>query len=597
MMRRWGAAAAIVAALTLVLIGVWLGTRRGTATRRAEFVQLTHFTDAAGAPAVSRDGRMIAYLRGRYRFGVSGQSQVQLWVQMLPDGQPARLTSNEQGKNWPAFSFDGSQIVYTTAEQGFFWNSWSVPVFGGEPSRFMRNGSGVSWTDDGSLLYSITLPNQGLHMAVATGSVNHAGERVIYTPAGTSSMAHRSFLSPDRKWLLMVEMDDAGAWLPCRVIPFDGSSVGRIVGPAGAQCTAAAWSPDGKWMYFTSNAGGAFHLWRQRFEVGEPEQVTFGPTEEEGIAMAPDGKSLFTAAGTRLSTVWFHDKQSGERQITSDGFALLPTITVDRRTVYYLQQAPTAARNYVSGELWRADLPSGRLEAVLPGILMSHYSLSRDGKRVVYVVDLPAPGGIWIADLDRRAPPRQLTSGGEYRAFFGPPGKIIYQSGGVRRVMIMNEDGTGSRQIAPDTIIHIGSVSPDGAWAAVNMPGGEVGVSKISAFEIATGREVTICSGCAVGSGPARAGSPPLQWSPDGRFLYFATKSFENTQRTAVLPLHGPPFTIDAGGGTLQAVDLQKRFGARIINERDVFPGPDPDTYAFTRYTALTNIYRVILPQ
>jgi eukaryotic-like serine/threonine-protein kinase len=539
---------------------------------------------------------MIAYLRGSYRFGTSGQSEVQLWVQMLPNGQPARLTNNEQGKNWPAFSFDGSQIAYNAVEEGFFWNAWSVPVFGGEPRRIMRNGSGLTWVDDGTLLYSMTLPKQGLHMAIATGTTDHAGERVIYTPAGTSSMAHRSFLSPDRKWLLIVEMDDAGAWQPCRVIPFDGSSNGRVVGPGGAQCTAAAWSPDGKWLYFTSNAGGAFHLWRQRFEGGEPEQITSGPTEEEGIAMAPDGKSLFTAAGTRISTVWLHQKQGGDRQITSDGFALLPMITSDGKSLYYLQQSPTAARNYVNGELWRADLESGRLELALPGVLMSHYSLSRDGKRVVYATDLPAPGGVWIADLDQRTPPRQLTNGGEYRAFFGPPGKIIYQTGGMRHVMIMNEDATHSRQIAPDPIIHIGSVSPDGAWAAVNMPGGETGISKISAFEIATGRQVTICSGCIAGSGPARAWSPPLQWSPDGRFLYVATRYFENNQRTAVLPLHGPPFAIDVGG-TLKASDLQKRFGARIINERDVYPGADPDTYVFTRYTALTNIYRVILPQ
>jgi hypothetical protein len=295
--------------------------------------------------------------------------------------------------------------------------------------------------------------------------------------------------------------------------------------------------------------------------------------------------------------VWFHDKQGGDRQVTSDGFALLPVISADRQSIYYLMQAPTAARNYVTGELWRADLQSGRLEAVLPGVLMSHYSLSRDGKRVVYAADLPAPGGIWIADLDRHAPPRRLTSDGEYRAFFGPPGKIIYQTGGVRRVMTMNEDGTGIRQIAPDAIIHIGSVSPDGAWAAVNMPAGEAGVSKIAAFEIATGRQIPICSSCTAGSGPARAWSPPLQWSPDGRFLYVATRYFESNQRTAVLPLQGgKPLTLDVGG-TLKAADLQQHFGARIINERDVYPGPDPDTYVFTRYTALTNIYRVTLPQ
>ena len=39
----------------------------------------------------------------------------------------------------------------------------------------------------------------------------------------------------------------------------------------GGQCTFAAWSPSGEWMYFSSDSGGAFHTWRQQFPDGEPE--------------------------------------------------------------------------------------------------------------------------------------------------------------------------------------------------------------------------------------------------------------------------------------------------------------------------------------
>jgi DNA-binding NarL/FixJ family response regulator len=39
-------------------------------------------------------------------------------------------------------------------------------------------------------------------------------------------------------------------------------------------------------MYFSSSAGGAFHIWRQRFPEGVPDQITSGPSEEEGIAIA-----------------------------------------------------------------------------------------------------------------------------------------------------------------------------------------------------------------------------------------------------------------------------------------------------------------------
>ena len=126
----------------------------------------------------------------------------------------------------------------------------------------------------------------------------------------------------------MVEMGFNAAWLPCRLTPFDGSSPGKPVGPAAAQCTDAAWSPDGKWMYFSANTGGGFHIWRQRVPDGTPEQVTFGVTEEEGIEFAPDGRSFVTSIGSRQSTVWVHDS-GGDRQITSEGYGFLPSISPD----------------------------------------------------------------------------------------------------------------------------------------------------------------------------------------------------------------------------------------------------------------------------
>ena len=101
-------------------------------------------------------------------------------------------------------------------------------------------------------------------------------------------------------WKWMTTTGCPAAWFP-----MDGSSQGRQVGPPGAGCTFGAWSPDGKWMYLTSNAGGANHIWRQRFPDGQPEQITSGPTEEEGIAMAPDGRSFVTAVALQSSSLGF----------------------------------------------------------------------------------------------------------------------------------------------------------------------------------------------------------------------------------------------------------------------------------------------------
>ena len=112
-------------------------------------------------------------------------------------------------------------------------------------------------------------------------------------------------------------MDDKSVWVSCRLLSIEGGT-SKAVGPPKARCSNAAWSPDGRWMYFSADAGDGFHVWRQRFPDGAPEQLTFGPTEEEGLAIARDGHSLITSSGLTQRSVWFHDG-SGDHQISLEG--------------------------------------------------------------------------------------------------------------------------------------------------------------------------------------------------------------------------------------------------------------------------------------
>src|SRR5208337_4588369 len=99
----------------------------------------------------------------------------------------------------------------------------------------------------------------------------------------------------------------------CRVVPFDGSGREQLVGPGGATCMTGAWSPDGDWIYLSTNQGWRYHIWRQRFPGGEPEQVTSGPTEEDGIAMALDGRSFLTSVGTNIRRSGFMMQKASTR--------------------------------------------------------------------------------------------------------------------------------------------------------------------------------------------------------------------------------------------------------------------------------------------
>ena len=253
---------------------------------------------------------------------------------------------------------------------------------------------------------------------------SRTGERKVYLQADVNGMAHRSFLAPDQKSVLLVEMDITG-WLPCRLVPFDGSSPGKRVGPQPATCTDAAWSPDGKWMYFAANNGNGFHIWRQRFPDGTPEPVTSGATEEQGLAFAADGRSFVTSVGESLSTLWVHNAR-GDRQVTSEGYAYLPSFSADAKRLYYLQRS-RANRRFVSGELWVADLETGKRTRLLPDFLMEHYSVSADETRIAFLgVDEAGHAPLWVATLDGSTPPRRISTMDGVRVQFGAGGDLFF---------------------------------------------------------------------------------------------------------------------------------------------------------------------------
>src|SRR5438132_3295072 len=329
-----------------------------------EWEQLTFFTDSAVYPALSADGRMLAFIRGNNSFFGLGQ----ICVKFLPDGQPLQLTHDSKEKLRPVFSPDGSRVAYGTPD----WDVWEVPVLGGEPHILLPNASSLTWIDGGKRLLFSEI-KEGLHMVLVTSDEGRGHSRDIYAPPGERSMAHHSFLSPDGRWVLIVEMDNHGQILPCRVVPFQGAGDPQVVGPPSGSCISGAWSPDGKWVYLTARTD-KFHLWRQRFPGGEPEQLTSGPTSQEGIAMAPDGKSLITAVGNEDSTVWFHDKD-GDHQVSSEGNAIAPAFSSDGNSLYYLMTSGQTA-DY---ELWVKDLRDGKVERLLPGYPMGSGSMLQYG--------------------------------------------------------------------------------------------------------------------------------------------------------------------------------------------------------------------------
>jgi DNA-binding winged helix-turn-helix (wHTH) protein/Tol biopolymer transport system component len=543
------------------------------------YEQITNFTDSVVSPALSPDGRMLAFIRSEDWFGTPDQ----IYVKLLPEGEPVQITHDPRPKYGLAFSPDGSRIAYTV----FPWTAYTVSPLGGEPRKVLSNSAGLTWLDQRHILFSEV--SSGQHMGVVTATENRSEYRKIYFPADERGMVHLSYASPDRKWALALEMNPV--WHPCRVIPLAGGSVGHQVGPQG-KCTSAAWSPDGKWMYFGVEVEGKHHLWRQRFPAGKPQQITTGPTEEDGIAVAVDGRSLITSVGMRQSAVWIHDAR-GDRPLSSEGYVLhpetsslsgsLPTFSRDGRSLFYLRsESPGAAI-----ELWRTDLISEKSEPALRGVSIQEYDMSSDGKEVVFSTQ-PAgkPSQIWLAALDRSSPPQMISSSGEDSPHFGLGGQILYRlsDGKTHYLARMRRDGSGRSKVLPYAIGNIFFISPDRQWitAVTEPPGG--GIGGTYAAPVAGGAPRRICSGC------------PVMWAPDGKYLYLGVQrpSLTEPGKTRVVPLAPgemlpglPPLGM---GGT----DNPALFpGSHLIDRWAISPGPDPSVFAYVKTTMHRNLFRI----
>jgi Tol biopolymer transport system component len=574
--NRWRVAAIAAAAVAALAIGagVWWRTPARPADR-SEWVQLTQLPDSVIHPALSPDGRMVAFIRGQSN-PVVPFALGQLYVKLLPDGEPVQLTNDKLRKMSPVFSPDGGRIGYTTVNQQFAWDTWTVPVLGGEPKQWLDNASGLVWTSPGQVMFSEMKKNP--HMGIVAATESRNGQRDVYLPAHEQGMAHLSYLSPDRQWLLLVEMDQNHAWTPCHVVAIDGKSPGRLVGPPDAACTFGAWSPDGKWMYLTSNAGGTNHIWRQRFPDGEPEQLTSGPTEEEGVALAPDGRSFVTAVALRNTSVWLHDG-SGERPISLEGSAVDAKFTPDGKNLLY--KVVSSLGNYpLPGELRVASLDSGRSEVLIPGFRVIDYDISADGQRVVMeAADSEGTSRVWLARLDRQLPHQQIPNVEGKQPRYGPSGEIFFRrpEGAATFVYRVRADGSDMQKVIEQPVPLLGDVSRDGRWI--------LGwASRWQAFSL-DGRPPVL-----IGN------SMGWHWSPNGDWVSMSGSGVISQDRSYLIPLApGEALPRIPTEGFQTEDEVAQLPGARKVDAR-IVAGPSPDVYAFYRSTTQRNLYRIPIP-
>ncbi len=574
-------AAALIVAVVVIgaLVGVLTWVRPPAS--RPVYTQVTNFTDAAVSPAVSPDGQTIAFIReAEPGFPIGGE----VFVKRLPSSEVVQLTHDGLPKYGVAFSPDGSEVTYTLATSRE-WNTMAVSVLGGDPRLVLTNASGLTWVDPHQVIFSEFAG--GIHMGVVMSTETRADLRRIYLPAHERGMAHQGVLSPDGRWVLVVEMGPDGRWQPCRLVPFDGSSAGTPVGPPGSHCTSSAWSPDGREMYFTLSMDTGSHLWRQRFPNGAIEQLTFGPADEEGLAISPDGRSLLTSVGTEESGLWIRDA-SGERMLSSEGFVWGLSYSPDGRTLYYLLSGIASGR---PSELWTLDVNSGKSRPIVQGFAIKSYDVSEDERTIVFAARAgDGRSEIWLASADHSSAPRKLSAG-EDSPFFRSGARIVFRAtdGKNNYLFEMDAEGSHRHKIRAEPIVEVRGRSVDRRWAVSMVPAQDGPPVATVLVPLDGGDEQRMC--------PAACS---IRWTPSGDRFFLQPVKDVASRDALLFPLAAHEvFPKLPPGGIASVAEGASLPGSRVVHLAfpfdDAVAGPMPDTFAYAKTIAHRNLFWITI--
>jgi len=411
----------IWAAGALVCLGVGLQWHTGApipadgGLKGFQFHQLTWTAGLSRHPALSRDGKLLAYASDA---GPDGG--MDLYVKQVAGGQPIRLTFDGAGNTWPDFSPDGSKIVFSSNRGG--GGIYEIPAFGG-PSRLLaRGGSRPRFSPDGSqvaywagavTVYATVPGTASVWVVPAAG-----GPPQQVAPHLTA--ARTPIWSPDGKRVLFVGYasaklsDEANLdWWVAPVDGRDGVKTGLrdvllrsgLPVAQGYVPTPFCWSKDRNAVLFSAASGDANNLWEIGLSpqtgnvAGVPRRLTVGSGIEEEVSCASDGALAFTSTQTE-SHIWLlpydlnRGAATGPSQRVTDGPSDrgFPSLDKDAHSIAFFSNQ--SGRSNV----WRRDLITGSESMVARSAALQRFPVispsggtiaygvnEEDGARTVYV--------------------------------------------------------------------------------------------------------------------------------------------------------------------------------------------------------------------
>jgi serine/threonine protein kinase/sugar lactone lactonase YvrE len=415
--------------------------RANPAPRAVSFKRLTDRFGLNQSPAISPDGRMIAFV-------APAGGERHIWVRMLTGGAPLQITSDTGDHEQPRWTADGGAIVY-----------FAGPTTAGESGTLME----VS----------------------ALGG----------TPRPLASSLHGGDVSHDGRRIATFQMLDGTPHLV--TISRQDGTVDRVcAAPRGGQCRWPRWSVDDREIAFHSRT---IHQFDEQLYVvpangGNPRLIARA-SAFRGLSWLPDGSGLLYSSSTG-STILYPPTHN-LRRVSKDGeddravtFGDLSYVEPDMDKSGRI----VVARIWSQSDIWKFPVTGAPVDNTRAAVRITRQSgqvrtpsVSPDGTEVAYLSDNGGHANIWVARTDGAGMARQITFEHDDAVTVGLPvwspvdDRIAFVAGRAQPgVWIVRSDGRGLQQLVPNAVAPCWS--PDGTWLYYSTPptdSGEWHVHKI----------------------------------------------------------------------------------------------------------------------
>ena len=395
-----------------------------------DFAQVTYESGPEFFPSLSPDGNSIAYASR-----ASGNWDIYL-RSVSGGGNAIDLTKDSStDDSQPAFSPDGQRIAFRSEREG--GGVYVMKANGESPVRVCDFGYSPSWSPDGGQLLvgteKIPQPSTRPTKSQLWKIDLKTGQRELVSEGD----ALQPTFSPHQKRIAYWSRPDRyGQREHIWTIPAAGGQAVAITDGSSTDLNPV-WSPDGKYLYFSSNRGGSSNIWR--IAIDEDTGVTSGRAEAvTAIGATTSVLHLSFSRNGRLA----YSAQTEIRNLRSVAFD--PVQGVVGKPVSITQG---------SMQLWFPDVsPDGQW--------LTAYSMGQE--RHIYVM------------RTNGAEQRDLTPDSFRHSWprWSPDGqRIVFTSRrtGEYELWVINRDGSGLRQLTQSSGGHYSPWSRDGSMIAYSI--------------------------------------------------------------------------------------------------------------------------------